>query len=93
MIWPGYEDCSYLRNERGFLTPTPYGDIFDVVTNRCPPEVLRQYTTIMLLGDVEMTPELVEHLTDFVRRGGDILLDADQARELPEQIRGGRFGE
>ena len=67
MIWPGYEDCSYLRNERGFLTPTPYGDIFDVVTNRCPPEVLRQYTAIMLLGDVEMTPALVEHLTDFVR--------------------------
>ncbi|MHB8970517.1 MAG: LamG domain-containing protein [Pirellulaceae bacterium] len=91
MIWPGYEDCSYLRNERGFLTPTPYGDIFDVVTNRCPPEVLRQYTAIMLLGDVEMTPALVQHLTDFVRNGGDILLDANQARALPEQASGMQF--
>ena len=44
MVWPGYEDCSYLRNERGFLTPTPYGDIFDVITNRCHPEVLKQYS-------------------------------------------------
>ena len=41
MVWPGYEDCSYLRNERGFITPTPYGDIFDVVTNRCHPEILQ----------------------------------------------------
>ena len=65
MIWPGYEDCSYLRNERGFLTPTPFGDIFDVITNRCHPEVLKQYTAVMLLGDVEMTPEVVERLTDL----------------------------
>ena len=43
MIWPGYEDCSYLRNERGFLTPTPFGDIFDVITNRCHPSILKQY--------------------------------------------------
>ena len=83
-IWPGYEDCSYLRNERGFLTPTPYGDIFDVITNRCPAEVLQQYTAIMLLGDVEMTPDVVQRLTDFVRGGGDLLLDAGHAKSLPE---------
>ena len=59
MIWPGYEDCSYLRNERGFLTPTPFGDIFDVITNRCHPSILQQYNCLMLLGDVEMTPEVV----------------------------------
>jgi hypothetical protein len=93
MIWPGYEDCSYLRNERGFLTPTPYGDSFDVITNRCHPEVLKQYPAVMLLGDVEMTPEVVGRLTDFVRGGGDLLLDAGHARSLPEQMSGLRLGD
>jgi len=93
MIWPGYEDCSYLRSERGFLTSTPYGDIFDVITHRCHPEILRQYAAIMLLGDVEMTPEVVQHLTEFVRDGGDLLLDANLAQALPETLSGLRFGE
>ncbi len=92
IIWPGYEDCSYLRNERGFLTPTPFGDIFDVVTNRCPGEVLEQYTALMLMGDVEMTPTLVENLTAFVQQGGDLLLTAEQAQTLPDSLPGLQFG-
>jgi hypothetical protein len=92
-IWPGYEDCSYLRNERGFLTPTPYGDIVDVITDRCPADVLQQYTALMLLGDVEMTPDVVQRLTDFVRGGGDLLLDAGHAKSLPEQLTGLRLGD
>ena len=65
LIWPGYEDSSYLRNERGFLTPTPFGDIFDVITNRCHVSVLKQYRCVMLLGDVEMTRGVVDGLVDF----------------------------
>lgn len=91
LTWPGYEDCSYLRNERGFLTPTPYGDIFDVVTNRCHPAVLNQYTAVMLLGDVEMTPEVTGNLAAFVRAGGDLLLDARNAKALPQELIGVKF--
>ena len=65
LIWPGYEDSSYLRNERGFLTPTPFGDIFDVITNRCHVSVLKQYRCVMLLGNVEMTRGVVDGLVDF----------------------------
>lgn len=93
MVWPGYEDASYLRNERGFICPTPYGDIFDVLTNRCHPDVLAQYGAVMLLGEVEMTPEVVANLGDFVREGGDLLLDARHARALPEGFCGVSFGE
>ena len=81
-VWPGYEDCSYLRNERGFITPTPFGDMFDVVTNRCHPDVLEQYGAVMLLGDVELSPEVVARLTRFAEAGGDLLLSAAQAREF-----------
>lgn len=90
MVWPGYEDGSYLRNERGFLTPTPYGDIFDVITNVCHPEVLKQYAAVMLLGEVEMTPETVQRLSDYVRGGGDLVLDARHAEKLPIELTGVR---
>jgi len=93
MVWPGYEDCSYLRNERGFVTPTPYGDLFDVITNRCHPDILRQYTAVVLLGDVEMTPEAVANLTAFVRAGGDLVVDARQASALPAALTGVAVGE
>ncbi|NOY83012.1 MAG: LamG domain-containing protein [Kiritimatiellaeota bacterium] len=83
LVWPGYQDCSYLRNERGFITPTPFGDIFDVLTNRCPPHVLRQYTAIMLVGRIEMTAGIVRDLLAFVRAGGDVLLDVRLARAFP----------
>jgi len=92
LVWPGYEDASYLRNERGFLTPTPYGDLFDVVTNRCHPDVLRQYTSLMLLGDVELTPAVVANLTAFVEQGGDLLLDARHAAALPAALSGVSVG-
>jgi len=87
-VWPGYEDCSYLRNERGFITPTPYGDLFDVLTNRAHPEVLRQYTSIMLLGDVELGPETAAGLGAFVRSGGDLWLDASHAAQLGAGLTG-----
>lgn len=93
MVWPGYEDCSYLRNERGFITPTPYGDIFDVITNRCHPDVLRQYTAVILLGDVELDGSAAERLMEFVQQGGDLLLDARNAQQLPAAFLGLRLGE
>jgi hypothetical protein len=88
LVWPGYEDCSYLRNERGFITPTPYGDIFDVLTNRALPEILRQYTSIMLLGEVQIAPEVASGLEAFVRHGGDLWLDASHAVQLDVALTG-----
>ncbi|MCC7493101.1 MAG: LamG domain-containing protein [Fimbriimonadaceae bacterium] len=93
LIWPGYQDASYLRNERGFLTPTPFGDSFDVVTNRCHPAILRQYRALLLAGEVELTPEFVAALRAFVAGGGDLLLDAQHAAALPPELAGVQVGE
>jgi hypothetical protein len=93
MVWPGYEDCSYLRNERGFITATPYGDSFDVITNKCLPEILKQYSAIMLLGDVEMTPQVVANLEGFVRAGGDVLLGPGNARQMATSLTGLNLGD
>jgi hypothetical protein len=91
LVWPGYEAASYLRNERGFITATPFGDIFDVITNRCHPEVLKQYSAVMLLGDVEMTPEVTGRLVAYVRAGGDLVIDSRAAKALPADLTGVRL--
>ena len=93
MVWPGYEDTSYLRNERGFITPTPYGDIFDVITNRCHADILKQYQAIVLLGDVELTPDVVAKLQAYVAAGGDLVLSAKLAAAFPEAFTGAKFGD
>ena len=93
MVWPGYEDCSYFRNERGFVCDTPYGDLFDVITNRCHPSVLQQYTALMLMGEVEITPEVAANLQQFAGQGGDIIMDANNAAKLPAAFTGLRLGE
>ena len=92
MVWPGYEDASYLRNERGFITSTPFGDLFDVITNRCHPDVLKQYSAVMLVGDVEMTPDVVKRLSDYVQAGGDLVTDARHAKAFPADLTGIQFG-
>ena len=37
MLYPGYQDSSYFRDERGFLTATPYGDSADCLLSDAPP--------------------------------------------------------
>jgi hypothetical protein len=39
-----------------------------------------------------MTPEVVKNLTDFAQGGGDLIVDARQARALPESLTGVRLG-
>ena len=81
MLYPGYEDASYFRDERGFLSSTPYGDMSDCVLSDAPPWVLEQYGLLVLAGDVcheegHGVPELADNLARFVDGGGHVVLTA-----------------
>ena len=80
-VFPGYEDCSYYHNERGYLTPTPCGDIFDVLLSNVPSFVLNRYNMVILLGEVRLKGELLNKIKDFVRSGGSLILSACQIGE------------
>ena len=81
-IYPQYEECSFFRDERGFLTPTPFGDKFDVLTSDAHQHILNQYQAVCLLGELEMTPDLIIKLNQFVENGGDLIVSAPQAKIL-----------
>ena len=82
LLYPGYEDSSYYRDERGFLSPTPYGDMADCLLSDVPGWVLAQYGLVVAAGKLSVDAELRDKLTSFVQRGGHLVVTADNARAL-----------
>lgn len=87
-LYPQYEDGGWFKDERGFLTSTPFGDKFDVLTSNVHQRILDQYQVVCLLGELEMTSELITKLKKFVTDGGDLIVSAAQAKVLGEDFCG-----
>lgn len=82
LLYPGYEDASFYHDERGFLSPTPYGDIADVVLSDVAPWALRQYGVVIVAGALTPGEEIRDTLLDFLGSGGQVLVTAENARFL-----------
>lgn len=91
-VYPQYEDCAYFKDERGYLTPTPFGDKFDVLTSDVQEHILGQYSVICLLGEIDLTPSLIKMLKGFVKKGGTIILSAEDARGFGSSFSGLSIG-
>lgn len=65
--FPANPELSYLR-------PTPYGEIFDVLTTAVPPEILPTYPVILLAGDIEFDTAFLSELEKSLRRGSRVLM-------------------
>jgi len=83
LLYPGYEDASYYRDERGFLAPTPHGDIADCLLSDAPAWVLRQYGLVVAAGRLEMGRELQDKLREYVQGGGHLVVTAGNAGLVP----------
>jgi len=94
MLYPGYTDSGSFHDERGFIAPTPYGDIADCILSDAPPWLLRRYPVLVLAGALEPSAELSATLTDYVAQGGHLVLTQGNAKGLfaaglPQPARGG----
>ena len=95
MIYPGYVESGFFHDERGFNSPTPYGDIADCLLSDAPLWLLRQYAMLILAGPLEPTAELSDTLAAYVATGGHLVLtegnrDRLFARGLPPATNGGK---
>ncbi len=88
MVYPGYADASYFHDERGFLTPTPYGDSVDCLLSDAEPWILSQYPLIVIAGKLHPSAELQDKLEQYVARGGTLIITAENLRRLPETFCG-----
>ncbi|MCL2518261.1 MAG: hypothetical protein FWF15_06825 [Oscillospiraceae bacterium] len=77
MLYPGYEDAGYFRDERGFDPPTPFGEIADVFLSDIRGAILNRYALTVILSSVELTLELYLKLKDYVCGGGKLIVFAE----------------
>lgn len=85
-LYPGYEDASYYHDERGFVAPTPFGDIADCLLSDAPLWVMKQYPLIVVAGEVDGSEELKDKLEAYIREGGHLIITAGSLRNFPEGL-------
>lgn len=76
LFYPGYQDSAFFHDERGFLTPTPYGDVVDCLLSDAPGWVLDRYPLLIVAGELRGGAEIHDKLAQYVERGGHLVLTA-----------------
>jgi hypothetical protein len=82
LIYPGYQDASYYRDERGFIAPTPYGDIADCLLSDAPTWLLRQYPVVIVADELQGGAEIKDKLNDYVEAGGKLIITAGSLHNM-----------
>ncbi|MCL1794107.1 MAG: hypothetical protein FWG34_09575 [Oscillospiraceae bacterium] len=77
MLFPGYENAGFYRDERGFDPNTPFGEIADVLLSDVRGEILNRYQMAVILSSVELTLELYLKLKNYVGGGGRVIIFSD----------------
>jgi hypothetical protein len=75
-----------------------FGDIFDVLTaadaqgSRSKIQtLLPSYRAVVVGGRIDWSPEWIQRLSEYVRNGGTVVINAAQSKKLPEQFSGVRL--
>lgn len=87
-LYPGYQDASYYRNEKGFVAPTPYGDIADCLLSDAPEWILSRYPVVVIADKLQPNVELNDKLEAYVAKGGHLVITAGSLAELKNGIAG-----
>jgi len=92
-IFPGYRAGALLRNESGYITPTPYGDVMDVLLSDALLEVLGAYDTLVLAHRLVTEAGSVQaRLGAFLGAGGTVLATASTLADLGGTLGGVTLG-
>ncbi|HEY1403698.1 MAG TPA: hypothetical protein VGB05_06190, partial [Pyrinomonadaceae bacterium] len=77
--------------DRQFFVNSIFGDIFDVlVASDERREAIDSYRAVVAAGRINWTPAWTEQLKSYVRKGGVVVLNAAQAKGLPQDLLGVR---
>lgn len=88
VVYPGYQDASYYRDERGFITPTPFGDIADCLMSDAPAWVMKQYPVLVIADELQPGLEIKDKLETYIKDGGHLIITAASLRNMPGGITG-----
>ncbi len=77
LFYPGYGLSGYYRDERGFITPTPCGDVVDILLNDASLKVMKDSSIIWYISDEKPSKEVVKRLHRYVSEGGHLIISGD----------------
>lgn len=90
ILYPGYQDASYYKDERGFIAPTPYGDIADCLMSDAPLWVMKQFPILVISDELRSDKEINDKLETYVNDGGHLIITAGSLKNMPDGIAGVR---
>lgn len=88
LLYPGYQDASYYKDERGFIAPTPYGDMADCLLSDAPGWILQQYPLLVIADEIKPDRELNDKLNNYVNQGGHLVITSASLSNMKEGIAG-----
>lgn len=88
ILYPGYQDASYYKDERGFIAPTPYGDMADCLMSDASLWVLKQYPVLVIADELRSDREINDKLQAYVEAGGHLIITAGSLKNMPQGIAG-----
>ncbi|SHE65645.1 Por secretion system C-terminal sorting domain-containing protein [Mariniphaga anaerophila] len=78
-IWGSSLVPQKTSDEYPFLQNNDLGEIFDVLLEDAPLNVLKKYAMIVLTGDLNLNATLVQKLADYVNAGGNLIVNVEYA--------------
>jgi len=88
LLYTGYQNASYFRDESGFLAPTPYGDLADCLLSDAPVWLLERYPVVIVAGALRGGREIRDKLQQYAERGGHVVITAGNLARLPGGLAG-----
>lgn len=82
LIWPGGWEVMG-KKEKGTLVSTPYGDVFDVLLQNAPQDVLNSYPCLILSGDIHLSAEELTRYHAYVAQGGTLVMNSVYLTQFP----------
>jgi hypothetical protein len=93
LLYPGYQNSSFFRDESGFLTATPYGDAADCLLSDAPGWLLARYSVLIIAGELGGGAEVRDKLESYVMNGGHLLVTAGNLSKFHNGLAGVRTRE
>ncbi|HRU05623.1 MAG TPA: NPCBM/NEW2 domain-containing protein [Candidatus Brocadiia bacterium] len=95
-----FPETRYTRFSGDYFGAAPLGENFDIISPNTParkafdrPKLLANYKVLFGLGGLEMDKAFAADLEDYVRKGGVLVVNAEDAQTLPESFLGVAIGE
>ncbi|MEW6237918.1 MAG: TIM barrel protein [Candidatus Omnitrophota bacterium] len=88
MLYPGYQDSSYFHDEKGFLTPTPYGDSADCLLSDAPLWLLKRYAVLVIAGEMNGGLEIRDKLLRYAESGGHLIITSGNLAKFVDGLAG-----